>query len=89
MTVETTQAYIATIRPDHTIQVPAEMPVGANVAVIVLPQPNLIPEDEARQARFARTLAAVQAAMLAQPSASPSEPEVEQLIDRARRSSAA
>ena len=47
-TVELTPTYIATVRPDRTILLPPEMPVGATVAVIVVPErasPSKKPRD--------------------------------------------
>jgi hypothetical protein len=81
MAIELTQAHIAHIQPDHTIVLPEEMPVGATVAVIVLPQPN---GEAARRARFEATLAAIRAAMSEGTPPLPSEAELEALIEKAR-----
>jgi hypothetical protein len=86
MAVELTQAHIAHIQPDHTIVLPEEMPVGATVAVIVLPQPN---EEAARRARFEATLAAIRAAMSGGAPPLPSEAELEALIEKARHTPSA
>jgi hypothetical protein len=83
MAVELTQAYIATIQPDHTVAVPEEMPIGASVAVIVLPsQPA---DDAARRARFTATLAAIQSAM-STPVPPLTDSELNALLEKARRS---
>lgn len=54
--------YITTAGSDHTIVVPPNIPVGATVAVIVLPTDAGDQNDAARSARFRETLAAIQAA---------------------------
>lgn len=36
MTLKTTCAYITTVGPDHTIVLPADITVGATVAVVVM-----------------------------------------------------
>lgn len=90
MAVELTQAHIAHIQPDHTIVLPEEMPVGATVAVIVLPVPATQPDNEAaRRARFNATLAAIRAAMSAGAPPLPSEAELEALIQKARHTPSA
>jgi hypothetical protein len=60
MTIETTQAYITTVGPDHTIVLPDDITVGATVAVVLMS--NALKNDDERQARFAATLAAIRAA---------------------------
>jgi hypothetical protein len=90
MAVELTQAHIAHIQPDHTIVLPEEMPVGATVAVIVLPVPVAPPDEEAaRRARFEATLAAIRAAMSESAAPPPSEAELEALIEKARHTPSA
>ncbi|MEK7327949.1 MAG: hypothetical protein AAB217_22110 [Chloroflexota bacterium] len=63
MSVEMTPTHIATVRPDHTIALPAEMPVGAKVMVIVMPDESAMAKEAARKERFAKTLEAIRAAM--------------------------
>jgi hypothetical protein len=58
--METTQAYIATVGPDHTIVLPEDIAVGSTVVVVLLATP---PEDDPlRQARFMATREAIRAA---------------------------
>jgi hypothetical protein len=59
--METTQVYIATVGPDHTIVLPEDIAVGSTVVVVLLSTP---PEyDPHRQARFMATIEAIRAAM--------------------------
>ncbi len=86
-TLKMTTAYVATVGPDHTIILPNDVPVGATIAVIVMP-PTIVGSDgdEARRARFAETLAATRAAMAdeaLQPTLS--DAEVDELVERARK----
>jgi len=62
MALETIPAYITKVGSDHTIVLPNEMPVGAMVAVIVVPTDVAAADVAARRARFAETLAAIRAA---------------------------
>ena len=88
MAIELTQAHIAHIRPDHTIVLPEEMPVGATVVVIVLPTPApSLDEEAARRARFGATLAAIRAAMSQGTPPLPPEAELDALIEKARHAS--
>jgi hypothetical protein len=85
MTVELTPTYIATVRPDHTIVLPEEMPVGATVMVIVVP-PKTAPEnDPARKARFEATLAAIREAMRNPVPNLPDDEALKALVDKARK----
>ncbi len=85
MSVEMTPTHIATIRPDHTVALPAEMPVGAKVMIIVMPDEAARSGEAARRERFARTLNAVRAA-LQMPLAQVTDAEIESLVDKARKS---
>ncbi len=85
MSIEMTPTLIATIRPDHTVALPAEMPVGAKVMVIVMPDESAKMEETARGERFTRTLNAVRAAMQ-MPQAQITDAEIVSLVDKARRS---
>jgi len=60
MAIELTPTHIATIRHDHTIALPSEMPVGAKVMVIVMPDEI---NEAARKVRFAKTMEAIRVAM--------------------------
>jgi hypothetical protein len=83
MAVELTPTHIATIRPDHTIALPNEMPVGAKVMVIVMPDES---SEAARKARFAKTMEAIRAAM-EMPLPKITEAELDTLVDKARKTS--
>ena len=85
MSIEMTPTLIATIRPDHTVTLPAEMPVGAKVMVIVMPDESAKMEETARRERFARTLNAIRAVMQ-MPLAQVTDAEIESLVDKARKS---
>ena len=87
MSIEMTPTLIATIRPDHTVALPAEMPVGAKVMVIVMPGESAKMEESARRERFARTLNAIRAAMQ-MPLAQITDAEIDSLVDKARKSAA-
>ena len=87
MAQKVTPAYITTISPDHTIVLPAEMPIGATVAVVLISTSVSEADDMARRARFAETLSAIHAASASetQPAAIADE-DLDALIDRARKS---
>ena len=86
MATELTPAYIATVRPDHTVELPEEMPVGATVMVIVVPPKAVAPEnDPARAIRFAATLAAIKAAIENPVSNVPTDEELKVLVEKARK----
>mgnify|MGYP001590461772 CR=1 FL=1 len=87
MSVEMTPTHIATVRPDHTIALPAEMPVGAKVMVIVMPDESARAKEAARKERFAKTLEAIRAAMR-MPLAQAADAEIDSLVDKARKSAA-
>jgi hypothetical protein len=88
MTITTTPAYIATVGDDHTIVLPEEIPVGARVTITVIPTGPNQQEDEARSARFAETLAAIQAAARARTTPPAiSDAELGALIKKARKAS--
>jgi len=86
MTIELTPTYIATVRSDHTIVLPEEMPVGAKVMVIVVPEEKPVSENEAaRKARFEATLTALKAAMENPIGDLPTDGELEGLVGRVRK----
>jgi hypothetical protein len=85
MTLTTTPAYIAIVGADHTIVLPDEIPVGAQVTITVIPtgateQQN----DELRRLRFGETLTAIKAASTAR-SKELSDAELDDLIEKARK----
>ena len=85
MSIEMTPTLIATIRPDHTVALPAEMPVGAKVMIIVMPDEAARSGEAARRERFARTLNAIRAAAQ-MPQAQITDAELDALVDQARKS---
>jgi len=80
MAVELTPTHVATIRHDHTIALPNEMPVGAKVMVIVMPDEI---SEAARKARFAKTMEAIRVAMQ-MPLPKITDAELNALVDKAR-----
>jgi hypothetical protein len=65
MSVSTTPAYIGTVGEGHTISVPAEIPIGAKVAILLLPTSPSDEGDTGRGERFASVLAAIRSAIAA------------------------
>ena len=64
----TTSAYFSTVTPNRTVELPESVPVGAKVAVILLPaeatQDNRDQVDEsARNLRFQKVMDAIRAAV--------------------------
>jgi hypothetical protein len=88
MSLTSTPAYIATVGEDHTIVLPEEIPVGARVVITVIPSTFEQLDDDARRGRFARTLAAIDAASRAE-AAQPtiSQAELDALVEQARTTS--
>jgi hypothetical protein len=88
MNLVTTAAFISTVNADHAIQLPEDIPVGAKVAVFLLPEQESTVEQTARRARFERVMMAVRAA-IADNFSSPtiSDAELKARIQRARRAS--
>jgi hypothetical protein len=87
MAIEMTPTHIATIRPDHTITLPTEMPIGAKVMIIVMPDESAKVDERARQERFAKTLEAIRVAMK-MPLPKISDAKLNALVDKARKSPA-
>jgi hypothetical protein len=86
MTIEKTPAFVATVRPDHTIELPVEVPIGSTVAVIVMPATDLGTHNQQRQMRFTETLAAIRAASFQQRSQTAlSDEELDALVERAKK----
>ncbi len=81
--LERTEAYITIVGSDHKIALPAEMPVGAKVAVILMGDDQTA--ELARQQRFTDTLAAIRTASLEEPHVI-SDTELDELVTRARKS---
>lgn len=86
MGLESTPAYITTVAEDRTITLPADIPAGARVAVILLSPTESAARDAARRARFAETKRAVRAASTHTPEAPAiDEAALDALIRAARR----
>ena len=83
MILETTTTYITTISKNHTIDLPTEMPVGATVAVILMPKQVSIIDEAKRHADFQATLEIIRS-LPQQPRAEISDEEFDQLIEEAR-----
>lgn len=78
-------AFVTTVPPDRTVRLPPDVPVGATVAVVLLPQTPAHDED-ARRERFERTRAALRAAAdRMTPVPSVDDETLDALIERARR----
>jgi len=87
MAIEMTPTHIATIRPDHTVTLPSEMPVGAKVMIIVMPDESAKIDEVARKERFAKTLDAIRVAMqISLPQIS--DADLNALVDKARKTPA-
>lgn len=82
---EMTPAFVTIVAADHTVVVPDDVPVGATIAIIVVPFTTKA-NDDARRARFADTLSAIRLAMKHESStASPSDHELDMLVEKARK----
>lgn len=87
MALKTTEAFITKVSPDHTIVLPAEMPVGTTIIVTVVPESEVEEVEEERHARFAATLEAIRRSYPFYESQPPiSDEELDALIERARKS---
>jgi hypothetical protein len=86
MSLTSTSAYVATVGEDHTIVLPEEIPVGAQVTITVIPSSVPNEHDEARRARFEETLAAIHAALTVEaPGPTISDAELDARIKKARK----
>lgn len=86
MSVSTTPAYIGTVDEGHVVSVPSEVPIGAKVAILLLP-PTLADEREAeRKERFDSVMTAIRSAIAAgYTTPAISDEELDVRIRRARR----
>jgi len=87
MPLTSTPAYIAIVGEDHTVVLPEEIPIGAQVTITVIPPVQNQLDDRARSARFAETLAAIRAATNAPNPPAISDTELDVLIKKARKAS--
>ena len=87
MSLTSTPAYVATVGEDHTIVLPEEIPVGAQVTITVIPSSVPDPHDGGtRRARFEETLAAIHAASTVETTPPAiSDAELDALIKKARK----
>jgi hypothetical protein len=84
MDLDPVAAYVTVVSPDRTIRLPADVPVGATVAVVLLTAGAA--DEASRRERFERTRAAVRAAERAGQGAEMDDPTLDALIEQARRS---
>lgn len=85
MTLDPTAAFVTVVAADRTIHLPADVPVGATVAVVLLPS-RTTEAESARREWFERMRSAIQTAAEQTADA----PEIDDatlnaLIDHARR----
>ena len=86
MSVNTTPAYIGTVDEGHTVSVPSEVPIGAKVAILLLPPTSIDEREAERKERFAGVMAAIHSAIAAGYTTPPiSDEEVDARIRRARQ----
>jgi hypothetical protein len=82
----TTSAFVSTVKADRTIVLPEGIPVGARVAVVLLPQEELQEESAARNMRFQSVMDAIRAAINSNFEAPAiSNKDLDQLIQEARQ----
>jgi len=62
MTMSLTETYISTVDTSRTIILPDSVPVGARVAIVLLPAEEVSDVHTSRAARFAAVLDAIRAA---------------------------
>ena len=80
-----TAAYVSTVKDNRTIELPQTIPVGAKIAVIVLPSEK-VAEDVARTMRFQKVMDAIRAAINSHFEAPEiSDRELKQYISEARQ----
>lgn len=85
MALDPAAAFVTVVTPDRTIHLPADVPVGATVAVVLIPN-HRDEAEESRRERFERMRAALRTA--SEPTAAAAKIDdatLDALIDRARR----
>ena len=86
----TTSAYVSTVGADRTIVLPESVPVGAKVAVVLLPDDETVGGGDARSMRFQIVMDSIQAAMDSHfATREVTEAELKQLIYEARQAAKA
>ena len=90
MNLATTPAFISTVDDSHTLVLPNIIPVGAKIAVFLIPPEESLSAEFTRQTRFANVMAAIRNA-IADNFTPPeiSDAELTARIKRARRAAKA
>ena len=65
MNMSTTPAYITTVDEGHTVNIPTEVPIGARVAILLLPPLAVDEREVERKERFDSVFAAIRSAIAA------------------------
>ncbi|MEZ4706836.1 MAG: hypothetical protein R3A44_06510 [Caldilineaceae bacterium] len=82
----TTSAFFSTVEANHTIVLPNSVPIGAKVAVILLPAESDNDENVMRAARFQQVMNAIRNAINSNYTTPDiSDQELNQLIKEARQ----
>ena len=82
----TTSAFFSTVESNCTIVLPNSVPIGARVAVILLPTENGDDDNGVRNERFQQVLNAIRSAINSNfTTPEISDQELNQLIDEARQ----
>lgn len=90
MDLATTAAFVSTVDTSRTIVLPDDIPIGATVAVVLMPSEAAANVALTRRARFEQVMAAIRAAMSEGFSAPDiSDTELDARIERARRATQA
>lgn len=82
----TSANFVTTVTPDRVIKLPTNMPIGAEVMVVVMPSLVQLLSDPIRRARFAATRAALATAIESGwKSVDTSSEDFRELVRRARK----
>ena len=86
MSLSTTPAYIGTVGEGHIVSVPSEVPIGAKVAILLLPPDPIDERESTRKERFESVLAGIRSAIAAgYTTPAISDEELDARIRRARQ----
>ena len=86
MSVSTTPAYIGMVDEGHMVSVPSEVPIGAKVAILLLPPTSADEREVERKERFDSVMTAIRSAIAAGYTAPViSDEELDARIRRARQ----
>lgn len=81
-------SWVATVEPNHTVRVPAEVAAGEQVLIVRVPSLTALLSDPERRARFAATRAAIDSDLRREASVENiSSEQVVNLVKEARRAS--